>query len=198
MTRGNRAAHLPPGHPTGRPACQGEFLTRSRRRGGNKSKSAHSGGLLRDQLLAIGAHLALFVLEQSDRLVSGGPKQLFLADRWAGAQEHAGNTSLRAKLRLCGWQPTWGKEREVPGPCKALEDLSEQSSKRGKLPPVPHPCRVGISHTPHGLLSRATDFRPLHRATLIMDTCALISPHKAIVKASGAFYPSPVSYPSTP
>lgn len=148
MTRANRAAHLPPGHPTGRPACQGEFLTRGRRRGGNKSKSAHSGGLLGDQLLAVGAHLALFVLEQSDRLVSGGPR-LFLADRWTGTQEHAGNTSLRAELRLCGWQPIWGKEREVPGSCKELEDLSEQSSwGEGSSPHPPFHAGWG-SATPH-------------------------------------------------
>lgn len=50
----------------------GTFLTRGRRRSGNKSKSTHSRGLLGDQLLAIGAHLALFVLEQAERLASGG------------------------------------------------------------------------------------------------------------------------------
>lgn len=54
----------------------GTFLTRGRRRGGNKSKSAHSRRFLGDQLLAIGAHLALFVLEQAEKLVSGGPRPL--------------------------------------------------------------------------------------------------------------------------
>lgn len=101
----------------------GAFLTRGRRRGGHKSKSTHSGGLLGDQLLAVRAHLALFVLEQSERLVSVGPRPLFPTGERAGTQKHAENTSpLRTEPGLWGWQPL-RKKREDPGPCKELEDL---------------------------------------------------------------------------
>lgn len=79
----------------GGPACQ--FLTRGRRRGSNKSKSAYSGGLLGDQLLAVRAHLALFVLEQSERLVSEGPETTL--PYWQMGR-YTGTYSLRAELGL--------------------------------------------------------------------------------------------------
>lgn len=118
MARANKALPFPPGYP-----IVGAFLTRGRRRGGHKSKSTHSGGLLGDQLLAVGAHFALFVLEQSERLVSVGLRPPFPTGERAGTQEHAGNTSpLGAEPGLWGWQPL-RKKRENPGPCKDLEDL---------------------------------------------------------------------------
>lgn len=47
------------------------FLTRSRRRSGNKSKAAHAGGLLGNKLFAVRANLALFVLEEREPSVRG-------------------------------------------------------------------------------------------------------------------------------
>lgn len=56
---------------------EGPLLTRGRRGGCNKSKSAHSGGILGDQFFAVRAHLALFVLEQTRQTsVKGEPSLL--------------------------------------------------------------------------------------------------------------------------
>ena len=50
------------GQPGDPPPQQRARLTRGRRRRRDESKAAHSGGLMGDELLAVRAHLALFVL----------------------------------------------------------------------------------------------------------------------------------------
>lgn len=50
---------------------EGTSLTRRRRRRGDESKAADSGGFVGDELLAVGAHLALFVLKPEGRWGQG-------------------------------------------------------------------------------------------------------------------------------
>lgn len=71
---GHQSHPPPPRAPSVGSLLAGASLTRGRRGGGNESESAHSGGLLGDELLAVRAHLALFVLEGAERVVSGGPE----------------------------------------------------------------------------------------------------------------------------
>lgn len=53
--------------------AEGASLTRGRRRRGDESEAAHSGRLVRDELLAVRTHLALFVLEPGGAGVRARP-----------------------------------------------------------------------------------------------------------------------------
>ena len=93
-------------------------LTRGRRRRSNESKAADSGGLVGDELLAVGAHLALFVLKPEGRWGQGQ------AAPWAEVQ-----TLLKPRA-----------SEEDPNAAKACRN-SGQGLRPG-LPPraTPHTC----------------------------------------------------------
>lgn len=101
----------------------GSILTRGRRGGCNKSESAHSWGILRDQLLAIRAYLALFVLEQTRETSVREAQAYFspLADGKMHRNMLAMFPLLGAVLELRGWHtPLWRKRGRTSAPAKTL------------------------------------------------------------------------------
>ena len=124
----------------------GAFLTRGRRRGGDKSKSADTRGLLGDQLLAIRAHLALFVLEQAERLVSGGTTLVHWR-KGRGTVETLHSPAEHSWGSGSG-SPVGEKEREDLAPAKTLRTCDSRCPKKeAPLSPLP-PCRRHMA-TPH-------------------------------------------------
>lgn len=143
------------------------LLTRGRRGGRNKSKSTHSWGILGDQLLAIRAYLALFVLEQTRETSVGGAQAC--SPQLADGQMH----------RTC-WQcfpssgqaqssgaatPPWRKRGRTPAPAKTLRTCQSRIQSKGSSPSFHAgqgrgPLPQATPHTSHKLLSVATNVGP--------------------------------------
>lgn len=81
--------------------AEGASLTRGRRRRGDESEAAHPGRLVRDELLAVGTHLALFVLEP--RELGSGPGRA--VGRGAGAAQAQGEGGPRWPESLSEQRP---------------------------------------------------------------------------------------------